>query len=376
MAPKHAAAASVPRVALAGFYGAGNFGDDLSAVLFGLALGRSGVPFRVYGLCEPYARRFGFETAPSAAPLLDGAGAFVWGGGGLLVSWSRLTYRLLYRSAASQLGAIVREVEARAMPVLLSSVGGDGGAVTGLAPAYRSRLLSAARWVSVRNPQDVEVLAAAGRAAEYYPDVAWGVGAEFPMTRRRGDRPRIGIDLYPSNLLRQRALHLVPRLQSLVRARPDWDFVFLDTTNASRRPYRGLAGIIRGPNVRPYQFRELEADLAAVGSLDAVFSSRFHLPIVAMQCGVPAVSIFAERKTRMLFGNLGLGRFSVHHERAGDLAEFTGAGLDLGRLLREYPFPDMARLAESSRGHVEGLLRALPRTPPGPGAPGDRERYA
>jgi polysaccharide pyruvyl transferase WcaK-like protein len=353
---------NIPRVALAGYYGAGNFGDDLAAVLFGLALGRRGVPVRVYGLCEPYARRFGFETASSPAQLLDGAGAFVWGGGGLLVSWPSLTYRLLYRSAASRLDALVREVEARAMPVMLASVGGDGRPVTRLTPAYKSRLLAAARWVSVRNAQDVDVLAAAGRAAECFPDVIWGLGTEIPLSRRRADRPRIGIDLYPSNLVRQRALHLLPRLHTLVRARPECDFVFLDTTNASCTRYRGLAGIIRGPNVHRYQFRDLDADLALVGSLDVVFSSRLHVPVVAMQCGVPAVSVFAEGKTRMLFRNLGLERYCVHHEGAASASVFTSAGLDLDRLLREYPFPDVARLAESSRGHVEGLLRALPRS--------------
>ena len=169
------------------------------------------------------------------------------------------------------------------MPVLLSSVGGDGGPVTGLAPAYKSRLVALARWVSVRNPQDVEALRGTGRSASYFPDVVWGLRTEIPLLRRRGERPRIGFDLYPSNLVRQRALHLIPRLQALVRARPEFEFVFLDTTNASRKPYRGLAGIIRGPNVSRYQFRDLDADLALVGSLDAVFSSRFHLPIVAMQ---------------------------------------------------------------------------------------------
>ena len=97
----------MPRVALAGYYDAGNFGDDLSAVLFGLALRRYGIPFSVYGLCEPYAQRFGFERAASPDELLAGADAFVWGGGGLLVSWPPVTYRLLYRSAASRLDALV-----------------------------------------------------------------------------------------------------------------------------------------------------------------------------------------------------------------------------------------------------------------------------
>lgn len=350
---------SAPRVALAGYYEAGNFGDDLSAVLFGLALRRYGIPFSVYGLCEPYAQRFGFERAASPDELLAGADAFVWGGGGLLVSWPRVTYRLLYRSAASRLGGLVRAAAARAIPVLLASVGGDGRPIRTLTPAYKALLVGAARSITVRNPQDVDTLKALGQHAAFFPDIVWGLSRVLPIERRRGARLRVGFDLYPSNLVRQGALQLLPRLQAAVRRRQDCDFVFIDTTNASRKPYRGLGGIIRGANVSRYQFRDLDADLAFVASLDAVFSSRLHVPVVAMQYGVPAVSVFAERKTRLLYANLGLEGLSYHHGRIGELLSLIGSRDGLDRLTREFPFPDVARLGRDSLGHVDVLREAL-----------------
>jgi polysaccharide pyruvyl transferase WcaK-like protein len=355
----------VPKVALAGFYSAGNFGDDLSAVLFGLALRRLGIPFSVYGLCEPYARRFGFERAASPEALLDGAGAFVWGGGGLLVSWSRLTYRLLYPSAASRLDRLVRAVVGREIPVLLASVGGDGRPVLELTPAYKARLLAAARAVTVRNPQDVAALQAQGKPSAYFPDIVWGLSRVVPVERRRHERLRIGVDLYPSNLIRQRALHLLPRLQSAVRERPDCDFVFIDTTNASRKPYRGLAGVIRGANVSRWQFRDLDEDLACVASLDAVFSSRFHVPIVAMQYGVPAVSVFAEQKTRLLYANLGLEQHSYDVGRSTALFSLLRSRAELDRLVGDFAVPDTAKLGADSLGHIDALRDALLR-PAGP----------
>ena len=349
----------MPRVALAGYYEAGNFGDDLSAVLFGLALRRYGIPFSVYDLCEPYAQRFGFERAASSDELLSGADAFVWGGGGLLVSWPPVTYRLLYRSAASRLGALVRAVAARAIPVLLASVGGDGRPIRTLTPAYKAHLVAAARSITVRNPQDVDILKARGQHAALFPDIVWGLSRVLPIERRRGARLRVGFDLYPSNLVRQGALQLLPRLQAAVRRRQDCDFVFIDTTNASRKHYRGLGGIIRGANVSRYQFRDLDADLAFVASLDAVFSSRLHVAIVAMQYGVPAVSVFAERKTRLLYANLGLEGLSFHHGRIGELLSLIGSRDGLDRLTREFPFPDAARLGTESLGHVDVLREAL-----------------
>jgi hypothetical protein len=353
-------------VALAGFYGAGNFGDDLSAALFGLSLLQHGIPFSVYGLCEPYARRFGFETAESAGRLLDGAGAFVWGGGGLLVSWPRVTYRLLYPSAASRLDRLVRAVIEQGIPVLLASVGGDGRPVGRLTPAYKARLFAAAQSVTVRNPQDVEACEAEGKSAACFPDIVWGLRRVLRVERRRHERPRIGLDLYPSNLLRQGALHLLPRLQSIVNGQRDCEFVFIDTANASRRPYRGLGAVIRGGNVSRYQFRDVDEDLAFVASLDAVFSSRFHLPIVAMQYGVPAVSAFAERKTRLLYANLGLERYSYHLDRTADLLTLLGSRLALDQLVREFAFPDAARLGAESLGHIDVLRDALSRSSPPP----------
>jgi polysaccharide pyruvyl transferase WcaK-like protein len=351
--------ASMPKVALAGFYGSGNFGDDLSASLFGLAMQRLGIPFSLYGLCEPYVARFGFDRAATIEELLHTAGAFVWGGGGLLISWSRLTYRVLYPSAASSLDRLVRAVLERDMPVLLSSIGGDGRPLTTLTPAYRARLVKAARSLTVRNPQDVALLEAVGQRAQYFPDIVWGLSRVLPMARRRSARPRLGIDLYPSNLLRQGALRLLPLLQAAVNARPECDFVFIDTTNASCRRYRGLGGIIRGPNVSRYQFRDLDEDLAFVASLDAVFSSRLHMPVVAMQYGVPALSVFAEPKTRMLFANLGLERYSFHRDRISELGFLMAGRTAFDRLVAEFAFPDADRLADESQGHVACLEEAL-----------------
>ena len=351
--------ASMPKVALAGFYGAGNFGDDLSASLFGLALKRAGIPFSVWGLCEPYAARFGFERAASIGDLLGTAGALVWGGGGLLISWSSLTYRLLYPSAASRLDRLARAVIASGLPVVLSSVGGDGRPLGKLTPAYRARLVEAAQSLTVRNPQDVALLEAVGKRARYFPDIVWGLSGVLPLERRRSARPRLGFDLYPSNLLRQGALRLLPLLQAAVNARPECDFVFIDSTNASCRSYRGLAGIIRGPNVSRYQFRDVDADLAFIASLDAVFSSRLHMPVVAMQYGVPALSVFAEPKTRMLFANLGLERYSFHRERASELGSLMASRTAFDRLVAEFAFPDAQRLGAESQGHIAGLREAL-----------------
>lgn len=351
--------APLPKVALAGFYDAGNFGDDLYAVLFGLALKRLGAPFCVFGLCDPYASRLGVERAATLDGLLDGAGALIWGGGGLLVSWSSLTYRLLFPSTVPRMNRLVDAVTRRRLPVLLSSVGGDGRPPLAVKPIYRARLLAQAQSITVRSPQDADLLRAAGRDAAYYPDVVWGLSGQFAAPRHSGARMRVGIDVYPSNLVRQGAVHVLPRLQAAVSRRTDCEFYFLDTTNATRKGYRGLAGIVRGAHVHRYQFRDLDEDLAFIASLDVLLSSRFHAPIVALQYGVPAISILPERKTRIAYANLGLERYCYERERMGELLGTLSDPAAFDGLLRGFGFPDVARLGRESVGHFDALRVSL-----------------
>jgi hypothetical protein len=71
------------------------------------------------------------------------------------------------------------------------------------------------------------------------------------------------------------------------------------------------------------------------------------------------VSVFAERKTRLLYANLGLEGLSFHQGRIGELLSLIGSREGLDRLTREFPFPDVARLGRESLGHVDVLRAAL-----------------
>jgi hypothetical protein len=115
-----------PVVGLVGFYGHGNFGDDLMALIFGLFLRRIGVSFSVYRFCPPCAARFSFSVVQSAEELLESADVLLWGGGGLLAPWPNLTYRVLYPRVASECSRLIGAALRRGVTLLASSVGGDG----------------------------------------------------------------------------------------------------------------------------------------------------------------------------------------------------------------------------------------------------------
>lgn len=349
------------RISLLGFYARGNFGDDLYAVILGRHLMKAGHDVAIYGLCDAYAKPFGLQTVHAAGEFLRQAGAVLWGGGGLLVNWPGLLHQIRFPGAARELGGFVAQAVDRGIRVAACSVGGDGSCPGRLNPGYKERFASAAEFMTVRNPQDLAVLGRLGVPGAYYPDLIWLAGEQFPQPRRAAGGLRIAFDLYPGALLWNCAPHLIAILQALVWERRDCQFHFLDSANRSCRPYRGLGGLIRGANAAPHQFSDLESDLRFLASLDLLVSSRLHAPMLALQYGVPVISLLAERKTSLLFANLGLSQFALGRGRIREFHDLLRSRQRLDALLRDFPFPAIQRLRAQAAGHLRYLDERLDR---------------
>jgi hypothetical protein len=346
-------------IALVGYFGRGNFGDDCSAVLLGLALRQAGFSFSIYRLCEAYAKPFGFPIATSPEGVLEGADVLLWGGGGLLVPWPDLLYRALFPGVASEFANLVTRATGKEIRLTACSVGGDGSRTSRLTPAYKEFFARSAAFMTVRNPQDLAILERFGVPGACFPDLMWLAGELLPLPVRKPGGMRIAIDLYPSTLLRRFAPYLLPVLQSLLHGRQDCQFFFLDSTNAGCKPYRGLGRFIHGANASPYQFSSPESDLQFLASLDLLISSRLHTPVVAFQYGVPAISLLAEKKTTLLFSNLGLDNLSYGHRRILDLYRLLSCKQSLDAFLRNFRFPDIQALRCGAAGHLRFLFEHL-----------------
>ncbi|MBE0659046.1 MAG: polysaccharide pyruvyl transferase family protein [Bryobacteraceae bacterium] len=346
----------VKRVALAGYYGRGNFGDDLMAVIFGQAIRKWGIEPRVFGLCEPYAGRFGFEVAQTPGELLDDAGLLVWGGGGALVSWCGRKVDKETRLQLETHAELLDQAKRRGVRTVAVSVGGSGDPSPPQQGERSARLLSLASWMTVRNKADLALPRGAGIPCGHFPDIVWRTSELFPApARRKGGRLRIGVDIYFANLRRHHAEYVVALMQMAVLRRPDIEFIFIDSTNRACSPYRCIGRAVRGANVTRHQFEQPDADLELLGELDAMISTRLHIPIVCLQYGVPVACLFSEGKTRLLLDSLGLLEHYYGHHRAAEWAGVMLSGGGWEHWIANYRFSPVAYLRDAALGHLRAL---------------------
>lgn len=347
----------IQKIALTGFYGQGNFGDDLMAVIFGRHLQRLGVPFKVHRFPEKYSKRFGFESAHSIEELLEDCDALVWGGGGFLVTGKSLWARARSRAWHEKLSALVDSARERDLDFAAFSIGGDGNFSIGKLHPARAHVLRVAKSITVRNKEDATALQCLGIQAKFFPDIVWQARRCLPNQSVGGISNTVGVDLYWSNLVNQRMPYLGLMLQILVRHRSDLSFSFLDSTDADNKPFRAVGAGWRGPNVGNYQFRDFEEDLEHLGSLGLVISSRLHVPIVAMQYRIPVISCACEPKASLFMSNVGLKDFVVHHRQFIRFTRQMFSREEYESLVFNYRFPDMDALEMESKGHLEALSR-------------------
>lgn len=338
-----------------GYYGYGNFGDECYAVLYGEELRKAGHSPAIFRLGSEYGRPFGLHGVSSMDDLLGDADVLLRGGGALLMPRRSLLHWVKSPRDEAESFESTRRAIRSGIRLAASSVGGDGSIVKSLSPSYRDEFVRAASLITVRNPEDVATLQGLGVASEYFPDLLWLLGENVSTPVHSSGGMRIAFDFYPSTLLRNFAPYLVPLLRQLVNRRKDCQFYFLDSTTKGVRPYAGLARLIGGSNVRRHQFSGFEDSLEFLGSLDLLVSSRLHVPMAALQFGVPVLSVLAEKKTLIALANSGLSHLSFGHRRMPELYRLLSCRKSLDVFLRDYRFPDLPSLRAGASGHIRRL---------------------
>jgi len=284
-----AASRDRPKVGLVGFYGPGNYGDELFLEVFRRHL-TPAVDLDVVfdSPTKPYFHR-------PVREVVREHDAIIIGGGDLLVPWG--------------LGDRYWLPDYLRRPVHIVGVG---------VPTWRAAkptvVEALRRFVAHRNVRSIVVRDAESAAwvrEHLDPRVAVETAADLvfaldlPAVERSSDPPILGInvrwreggdDYTAVRALAARGRELGYRLRTIVLSTDD-------VRARDERAFEELA--IDGPDVERVASNDLDVLTRAIGECSLLASHKFHGTVVATAYGVPAISMSTTDKNRNLLGRLG-----------------------------------------------------------------------
>lgn len=328
-------------VGLFGYYSYRNHGDHLMAYLLAehiKSLGHKPVIFSKWA-ADMAGWHVDVVSEPEAfARTVD---VIVFGGGGVLIPRRHLNEDGADFNA--DLGQVLDAAAGDETPLFGISIGGAGARLDQIVPLERQQLLRRLHYVTLRNREDLPLLAEAGVAGEFLDDLVWTAATVFPLKGvERGGRKRVGINFY---LGRSRRYRLVRTIIGLVtRLRPDIDFVFLDNQPGRNGEFQAFKPARRTANTTCETLVELDAACRELASLDVLFTTRLHVGLVAMCYGVPSVVYAGKMKTRLLYNRIGRGHL-------------FWSSKDVMKFLRVFLLPGgLDRLIQSGRQPIEPIV--------------------
>ena len=373
------------RVVLAGWYGAGNLGDELLLqIIAGWVRDGGGIPVAI-STHPDYTQRVlgidavGYGDLPAIVEALADADLFVLGGGGLFQDYNEFDAESLARFPAwnvSQYAQFLLLADELGLPTLALAQG--VGPLRG--PEGRqiaADVFSRAHGVSVRDTDSAQLLRDIGvqREAIVAPDPAWS----WPIPPRQGPAlrqryPQLGNGPVLAMILRDWPFdpewerHCVGALQQAIPAQ--WGVLWLDFHRPPDAAVSGHSEIAQrvvdhlSDTGAQVVWEGVTVDDAAqlLGQCNACVAMRLHGLLLAVAAGLPVVSIEYDGKVAALGRDIGIpaaqrvGLKDLVERLPMAIAQVTAPGAASAVAIGA---PDVERLAAGSLAHRDLLLRHM-----------------
>lgn len=364
------------RYLLYGYYGHGNFGDDLllRALIEGIAKRDRDASFLVYSFdpTPPFDDRWRVRFVPLARSLenirrrpwrllsylrrfgaaIRSTDTFVIGGGALFLDKGRFNLSLALLYLTVLFARLLRR------PVVLVGVAVDHLDLS-IDRWLTRRIFAAAGFVAVREAPSLG-FAPPGAPARLAADLALGLEwRELPATPSRS-KPVIGlcfIDYYRTvehSPERHQAYEAaIRRLVEHHRDRYDFAVVVLQRGRGQRDDWIESA-LDAGAPIASITVHDMESADALARSVDFMITTRFHLGLLGTIWGKPVLVIDHEAKMAWLASALALPSISMADFIASDQ-------IDLDRLFAGYDRAHTAALLQAERGRAAANFEWLAR---------------
>ena len=286
-------------IGLYGYYSQGNYGDDLMAVMTAVYLRQNGYECLVYGLRQKDKLDFNIDTTCDLDEFVAKSDAIVLAGGGLYITHNSPWPPVV--DAYKQLGVLLEKCKPLNRPLFGLSLGGSG---TAKFPEWQNSAITftnQAKWVSVRNKEDLLIANRYQRSFAHFPDIVWCCSTFFPKNVSPMPSIRIGVySAYAINRFDEILLNMFLRALSRLRR---IELIIINDIKVFKRLSRSMRS---KQAISCYHMCSLHDDTSLISSLDYVITSRLHVGISCMSYGGGMIALLPERKAVLALSDISL----------------------------------------------------------------------
>lgn len=354
------------RIGIFGYYQAGNFGDDLMAVMIAKRLSQYGHTPKIFGIDASVANRVGATSTSSVEGLIEDCDMCVIGGGHWLANYHGLKAGNYQRESDHNLWKLVRLCLSTKTPCSAISIGGDQrGLDRGVRTGFMGFMLSPMfQGATTRLGSDAEFVrhvlvhmeSNARDDVHDFPDIVFDVAREFKhelADSRTGAKGRKGCLQLGVHLV---ASSLVLPLWIWAQMHPHIQITWMHNSVAEKLRFNERFPFIREDagfhDADPVEY------LRKLQNMDLLIGCRLHLGIAALALGIPFFAVNAENKTKLALEELGCDHliYDVPKRHIVTFIKDVQDALMGGDESIRVP-SNIAAVRSASAGHLEWLLR-------------------
>ncbi|TIS79314.1 MAG: polysaccharide pyruvyl transferase family protein [Mesorhizobium sp.] len=347
----------VLRVGIFGFYSYQNLGDNVMAYLFSKCVKDDGHDPIVYAKRRSDKMDWGFKICSDIKEFVESVDVVIFGGGGLLIP--RQQPSEVVEDFNDDLELILEYTIEKSIKLFAFSIGGAGKDIDEIVPVARQELIRRLTYVTLRNREDLKLLAQANTEGEFLDDVVWTTSRKISGSRydKGRSRLRVGLNIYLGSSRRSRLAKRI--LQIVTRIRKDIDFIFYEINPKKDGHFGAFCANLTQDNCSSKILTDVEDACGEASSLDLLITTRLHFGVIAMSYGVPCIAYSGAEKTKLLYKHINRSSFFW---RIGDIHKllflflFPGA---IQKIVRDGSEVINPVIVENAMQHYTRLSRSL-----------------
>ena len=305
----------------------------------------------VFRLDRRLAEKFDIETETSVSALVAQTSFLIIGGGGMLVGNSgiRRIFSPIARKFENDFKQLKKALEKFKKNIYPISIGGAGKKDVRL-PRSRERFFASnfVREGTLRLKGDLSLTERMGKSFTYFPDILFDIESHFKVRSLRKPHDGeiwIGLNLISKDMEGE---YWLDKLVEEARKVPHLKLFFIRTHLENYQINYEYCPETSLPNVKPYNYSDVEDTLNLLTSLDIIISSKLHVGLTSLALRTPFLSFKGKDKTKAQLRELKADQ--AIFDSGDQLDEFLEQLINSGRPITLEQIYDVEKLRAASEG--------------------------